>query len=213
MKDNGENMMISYIKGCLERIGEDFIIIDNQGIGYKICVSGSTIDKLPSCGEDVKIYTFMNVKEDGISLYGFYTIDELDLFNYLIGVSGVGPKGALSFLNTFEPSEIIMAIVSEDIQTLSKISGVGKKTAQRVILELKDKFKNFDFFKSFSDENKNDGAKVENIKKNSAKLEAIEALSALGYSRSESVKAVGEVYEDSLSVEQLLKKSLKAMIK
>ena len=155
----------------------------------------------------------MNVKEDGISLYGFYTIDELDLFNYLIGVSGVGPKGALSFLNTFEPSEIIMAIVSEDIQTLSKISGVGKKTAQRVILELKDKFKNFDFFKSFSDENNNDGAKVENIKKNSAKLEAIEALSALGYSRSEAVKAVGEVYEDSLSVEQLLKKSLKAMIK
>lgn len=206
-------MMISYIKGCLERIGEDFIIIDNQGIGYKICVSGSTIDKLPSCGEDVKIHTFMNVKEDGISLYGFYTTDELDLFNYLIGVSGVGPKGALSFLNTFEPSEIIMAILSEDIQTLSKVSGVGKKTAQRVILELKDKFKNFDFFKSFSDENNNDGVKVENIKKSSAKLEAIEALSALGYSRSEAVKAVGEVYEDSLSVEQLLKKSLKAMIK
>ena len=117
--------MISYMKGTLEYIGENEVILETGGIGYHIFVSQATVTDLPSKGNLVKIYTFMSVKEDNISLYGFRTMEELNLFHKLITVSGVGPKGGLSFLSQMPPNEIVMAILSEDAKTLCKAPGIG----------------------------------------------------------------------------------------
>lgn len=136
--------MISYIKGTLVHRGNGVVVVEASGLGYEIFVSAATLSVLPEVGETVKIHTHMNVKEDGISLYGFSTAEELELFHRLISVTGVGPKGALGFLSQLKPQEIILAILSDDVKTLSKAPGVGRKTAQRVILELKDKFQTAD---------------------------------------------------------------------
>ena len=132
--------LISYIKGKITYKTESFLVLECNGIGYKIYVSNTTISSLKEA-EEIMIYTFMNVKEDNISLFGFLTQQEQDIFYQLIGVSGIGPKGALAFLSNMTPQEIILAILSEDVKTLSKIPGIGKKTTQRLILELKDKVK------------------------------------------------------------------------
>lgn len=201
--------MISYIKGTLEYIGENDVILETGGIGYHIYVSQATTAHLPSKGNQIMIYTYMNVKEDAISLYGFRTVEELNLFHKLITVSGVGPKGGLSFLSQMSPKEIVMAIVSDDVKTLCKTPGIGKKIAQRVILELKDKFQVSDGVLEtiFASEGQLD------VSETSPKLEAIEALTALGYSRSEAVQAVDRIYDTSLTTEDLLKFALKSMVK
>lgn len=201
--------MISYIKGTLEYIGENDVILETGGIGYHIYVSQATTAHLPSKGNQIMIYTYMNVKEDAISLYGFRTVEELNLFHKLITVSGVGPKGGLSFLSQMSPKEIVMAIVSDDVKTLCKTPGIGKKIAQRVILELKDKFQASDGVLEtiFASEGQLD------VSETSPKLEAIEALTALGYSRSEAVQAVDRIYDTSLTTEDLLKLALKSMVK
>lgn len=201
--------MISYIKGTLEYIGENDVILETGGIGYHIYVSQATTAHLPSKGNQIMIYTYMNVKEDAISLYGFRTVEELNLFHKLITVSGVGPKGGLSFLSQMSPKEIVMAIVSDDVKTLCKTPGIGKKIAQRVILELKDKFQASDGVLEtiFASEGQLD------VCETSPKLEAIEALTALGYSRSEAVQAVDRIYDASLTTEDLLKLALKSMVK
>ena len=148
LKKFGESM-ISYIKGTLERRGENDIIVEAGGIGYRIFVSPATLAKLPQTGEAVQIFTYFSVKEDGMSLYGFAAREEQEMFEKLLLVNGVGPKGALGFLSVLNPSEIVMAILSDDVKTLSKAPGVGRKTAQRVILDLKDKFKTEDAVSSF----------------------------------------------------------------
>lgn len=200
--------MISYIKGTLERRAESYIIIETGGIGYQIFVSPATLAKLPQTGEVVKVFTYFSVKEDGISLYGFATMEEQEMFHKLLTVSGVGPKGALGFLSQLTPQEIILAIISEDVKTLSKAPGVGRKTAQRVILELKDKFKTEDAL-SMGEELQ--GA-AETSVGGDAKFEAIDAMTALGYSRSEAAKAVNAVAAEGLSTEDILKAALKKMI-
>lgn len=207
----GWNRMISYIKGLLAYTGENFIIVEAGGIGYGIHVSPVLLSGLPAIGNAVKIYTFMSVKEDGISLFGFSTKEELEIFHKLITVSGVGPKGALGFLAQLTPREIVLAILSEDVKTLSTAPGVGKKTAQRVILDLKDKFQAEDAIaEDFFENSKENGL---NGIFGEPKFETIEAMTALGYSRSEAVKAVGEIYEEGLSTEELLKRALKKMMK
>lgn len=180
LKKFGENM-ISYIKGALERRGENDIIVEAGGIGYRIFVSPATLAKLPQTGEAVQIFTYFSVKEDGMSLYGFAAREEQEMFEKLLLVNGVGPKGALGFLSVLNPSEIVMAILSDDVKTLSKAPGVGRKTAQRVILDLKDKFKTEDAVSSL------EGAAgiAESVGGGDAKFEAIDAMTALGYSRSE----------------------------
>ena len=125
--------MISYIKGTLERRAESYIIIETGGIGYRIFVSPATLAKLPQTGAEAKVYTYFSVKEDGMSLYGFSSVEEQEMFNKLLTVSGVGPKGALGFLSVMKPSEIVMAILSDDVKTLSKAPGVGRKTANLVV--------------------------------------------------------------------------------
>lgn len=201
--------MISYIKGILDYVSESFIIVEAGGIGYKIFVSSSVLGRLPQVGKEVKIYTFMSVKEDGISLFGFNSNEELDIFNKLLTVGGVGPKGALSIVSAIKPKDIITAVVTGDVNDISKAPGVGKKIAQRIILELKDKFKTEDIFPKGEDY-------TEDIVSASAaddpKYETIEALMSLGYMRAEAVKAVSAVYENGMSAEELLKKALKKMI-
>lgn len=200
--------MIAYINGTLERRAESYIIIETGGIGYQIFVSPATLAKLPRTGERVKVFTYFSVKEDGVSLYGFANAEEQEMFHKLLTVSGVGPKGALGFLSQLTPQEIILAIISEDVKTLSKAPGVGRKTAQRVILELKDKFKTEDALSL--------GEEVQGIVETSvggdAKFEAIDAMTALGYSRSEAARAVNAVAAEGMSTEDILKAALKKMI-
>ncbi|MEY8320232.1 Holliday junction branch migration protein RuvA [Lachnospiraceae bacterium 46-61] len=198
--------MISYIKGKIAYKGESFIIVECHNIGYKIIVSTLTLTKLQQ-SEDITIYTFMNVKEDNISLFGFLTQQEQYLFHKLLSVSGIGPKGAMAFLSEMTPDEIVLAILSEDIKTLSKAQGIGKKTVQRLILELKDKLKTEEIAEQQIFENQ-----IQQ-KQCNEKWEAIEGLTSLGYSRSEAMRAVNACYKEGLSVEEILKLSLKNLTK
>ncbi|MBM6830146.1 Holliday junction branch migration protein RuvA [Anaerotignum lactatifermentans] len=198
--------MIAYIKGTLEAKGNGFVIVESGGIGYRIFMSPTALTQMPASGETVKVYTYMNVKEDGISLYGFSSLEEQELFLRLITVSGVGPKGALAFLSQLRPQEIILAILSDDVKTLSKAPGVGRKTAQRVILELKDKFQTAE---AVAWEIEEQAAPTSA----GAKFEAIDALTALGYSRSEAAGAVNAVAAEEMTTEEILKAALKKMVR
>lgn len=198
--------MYAYIKGELAEINTDHIVIEVGGIGYQVFVSLQTFDYLPSVGENLKIYTYLYLREDAMILYGFLTKDDLELFKLLISVSGIGPKGGLAILSTLEADDLRFAILSGDAKAISKAPGVGGKTAQRVILELKDKLSLEDAFE----------AKTEHVQKNAAavggsvKNDAVMALTALGYSSTESLKAVSavEITED-MDVEEVLKAALK----
>ncbi len=197
--------MISYISGALKYITEESIIVDNGGIGYNISVSPKTIGLLPQIGESVCIYTYMSVSESGISLYGFYSAEELELFNRIIGVSGIGPKGALGILGAVSPSQFIMAVLTDDIKTLSSAPGIGKKTAQRLVLELKDKL---DSAKAID----TDGLDVASFSADGGeKEEAVEALVVLGFSKADAVKAVGAVYTDSMTAEKAVSLALRVL--
>ena len=198
--------MYAYIKGELAEINTDHIVVEAGGIGYQVFISLQTFDYLPSVGEDLKIYTYLYLREDAMILYGFLTKDDMELFKLLISVSGIGPKGGLAILSTLEADDLRFAILSGDAKAISKAPGVGGKTAQRVILELKDKLSLEDAFE----------AKTEHVQKNavaaggSVKNDVVMALTALGYSSTESLKAVSavEITED-MDVEEVLKAALK----
>lgn len=201
--------MYAYIKGILAEITEESIVVENQGIGYEIAVPGQVFDYLPSVGEEVKIYTYHYVREDAILLYGFLTKEDVKIFKMLIGVSGIGPKGALAILSVLSTDDLRFAILGDDAKAIAKAPGVGAKTAQRVIIELKDKLSLEDAFEQ----------KLANQSKNSeqnpavgVKNEAILALTSLGYSQSEALKVLQgiEILPDT-SVEEVLKMALKQM--
>lgn len=200
--------MISYLKGILKYIFQDTIIIEVNNVGYQIFVSSHTLTQLPKEGNIIEIYTHMNVREDNISLFGFLTINELDCFNMLINVSGIGPKVALGILSTLRPQDINKAIIIEDINLLTKAPGIGKKTAQRIILELKDKLKINSTFNY--DDNLEQYYEASS---NSVNQEAIEALIALGYSQIDATNSVINVYNENLKLEELIKLSLKRLSK
>lgn len=198
--------MFSYIKGKIEDIDIDYIVVDNSGIGFKIMTSANVISKV-SLHEDRTVYTYMNVREDDISLYGFLSKDEINVFKLLIGVSGIGPKAALAIMSALTVDEIRMAIIAGDHKAIAKANGVGPKIAQRVVVELKDKFKLEDVFgtdeESSGDLSDNTGDDIIS--------DAVLALNALGYSESEALRvvkktAVGNTYS---TVEELIKASLK----
>lgn len=199
--------MISYLKGILEEILDDNIIVDVGNMGYQVFVCSYTLTQLPKVGEVIKIYTYMAVREDNISLYGFLNKDEIEMFNRLITVSGIGPKVALGILSAMRPQDISMAIIIEDINALSKAPGIGKKTAQRIILDLKDKMKTHSAFDS------NSSNVVTQSTGSSARQEAIEALISLGYSSMEATKAVVNTYTDGMSTEAAIKLALKKLAK
>ena len=201
--------MISYIKGILEHKDVDYIIVDVNGIGYKIFTSLSTIQSLKEVGSEVKIYTYLQVREDNISLYGFASIEELKMLELLLKVSGVGPKVALSIISNISPSKFSLAIITDDEKTLAKVPGIGKKTAQRIILELKDKIKKEQKdISSYSEDSDN----VDIDKKDTKASEAIAALMVLGYTALEASRAVSAVYSDELDLEDIIKNSLKKLV-
>jgi len=198
--------MIAYIRGTVTAVEEDTAVVETSGIGYLISLPLSDLEEL-TVGDEVKIHVYMAVREDAVQLFGFLTKDALNLFRLLIGVSGIGPKGALSVLSTLTPDELRFAILSDDSATISKVPGIGKKTAQKLILDLRDKL---DLQEAFE-------AKAANTKhaasENSAQSEAIEALVALGYNATAAMKAVRAVGagEPDKTVEELLKEALKAL--
>lgn len=199
--------MYAYIKGILAEITEDAIIVENQGIGYEIAVPGQVFDYLPSVGEEVKIYTYHYVREDAILLYGFLTKEDVRIFKMLIGVSGIGPKGALSILSVLSTDDLRFAILGDDAKAIAKAPGVGAKTAQRVIIELKDKLSLED---AFEQKLANQAQKAELNPAVGVKNEAILALTSLGYSQSEALKVLQgiEISPDD-QVEDVLKMALK----
>jgi len=201
--------MYAYIKGILTEITEDAIIIENQGIGYEIAVPGQVLDYLPSVGEEVKIYTYHYVREDAILLYGFLTKEDVRIFKMLIGVSGIGPKGALAILSVLSTDDLRFAILGDDAKAIAKAPGVGAKTAQRVIIELKDKLSLED---AFEQKLANQAQKAELNPAVGVKNEAILALTSLGYSQSEALKVLQgiEISPDD-QVEDVLKMALKQM--
>lgn len=198
--------MIAYIKGVLDTITEDYIIVENNGIGYKILVPGSVVQGLPQSGNEVKIYTYMYVREDAQQLYGFLTSDQLEMFRLLITVNGIGPKGALGILTVMDVDALRLAILSEDVKAIVKSPGVGAKTAGKLILELKDKCHLEDVFS----QNEDMGQVGVSDTGNEARNDAIQALVALGYSASEATAAVRKTQITSdMMVEDILKLSLK----
>ena len=195
--------MITYVKGELTDIYDNYVVVEAFGIGYEIMVPASIVPELPSMGNDVKIYTYQYVREDSLDLYGFLTKEDLKVFKLLITVNGIGPKGALNILSVIRPDELRLAVISDDVKVIQKAPGIGNKTAQKLIIELKDKL-TFEDVVLKSDNVINAG--------NSPKDEAIEALVALGYSSSEAVKAVrGVDNADTMDSESVLKAALKKL--
>lgn len=204
--------MIAFVNGKLDMVFEDRAVIDVNGIGYNVFISQATASTLPSVGEEVKLYTYTSVREDAIWLYGFLTNDELMLFKKLISVNGVGPKAGLSLLSFLTADNLRFAILSGDISLISKAQGIGKKTAERIVLDLKDKLNwNTDYI---SKEIKVNSSKVDdNEIDSSIKKEAVGALCALGYSSSDAHKAVNSVdIDDNSTVEDVLKNALKYLL-
>ena len=208
--------MISYIKGILEEKQEDCVVIDNHGIGYLIHVPGSVMERLPAAGREVKIFTHFQVKEDGMSLYGFLNQDDLQVFRMLLGVSGIGPKGALAVLTVLSADDLRFAVLAGDAKTIARAPGVGHKTAQKVILELRDKVELQDAMeKKISHQDTGEAGKIgQSSTGSAAKEEAVLALAALGYSNAEALKAVSRVdAAEDMDAEMILKQALKAMMR
>lgn len=199
--------MIAYIKGELADVTQDSITVDVSGIGWRIFVSGQVLNRLPPVGTHVKIHTWLQVREDAMTLFGFLSKDDLQVFKLLLGVSGIGPKGALAVLSAMTTDDLRFAVLGEDAKAIAKAPGIGTKTAQRLILELKDKLSLEDAFEQ----------KLANAQQTAAdgtgvKAEAVMALTALGYSSSEAWKALdGIAVTETMEVEALLKQALKNM--
>lgn len=197
--------MISYIKGILEDMSPGMVVVDNHGIGYQMMVPMRG-EAFPKIGQEIKIYTHMHVREDDVSLFGFLSKEEKEAFELLIGVNGIGPKVGLSVLSTLSVYELKMAVISEDVKTISKTPGLGPKGAKKLILELKDKL-------SFDElEEEGVGAEIFDTASDSSDsvMITIEGLVSLGYSKSEAAIAVNKVEDAAdLTPEELLKKALK----
>ena len=201
--------MYSYIRGTLADVEENLVVIEAGGVGYNIYTTGQTLDYLPSIGEELKLYTYLQVREDAMQLYGFLTKDDLKVFKLLLGVSGIGPKGALAILSVMSTDDLRVAVLGEDAKMIAKAPGIGAKTAQRLILELKDKLS---LEEAFEQKLTNQSEKKLPNQTNGIKNDAIQALVALGYSSTEALKTVNavEITEDS-DVEDILKAALKNM--
>jgi len=193
--------MYEYIKGIVAATGIDYIVIENNGIGYKIYTSNNTMAKVNINDSNVMMHTYLHVREDIMVLYGFADKEELSLFNMLIGISGIGPKAGLSILSTFTPRAVALAIAGNNPKELSKAKGIGKKTAERIILELKDKFKAL-----VKDILPGDATTSE---MNTIAEEAKTALMVLGYTPNEARKAVDGCLSENMTLEELIRGCLK----
>ena len=200
--------MYSYIKGELTEQHTDYVVVEAGGIGYQIYTPMSEYSQIPYIGTQVKVYTYLYIREDAMVLYGFWNEDDLQMFKLLITVSGIGPKGGLAILSVMSSDDIRFAILAGDSKAISKAPGIGAKTAQRVILDLKDKMNLEEAFEKKLEKG-NDSTKP-SPSDASAKNDAVMALTALGYSGSESLRAVSAVeITPDMDVEDILKLALK----
>lgn len=198
--------MITYVRGQLTEVTANSIVLEAYGIGYEIMIPASMFGKLDSIGNEMKIYTYQNVKEDALDLYGFLTRDDLEIFKLLITVNGIGPKGALNILSAMTPDDLRIAVLSDDVKKIQSAPGIGGKTAQKVILDLKDKLTLSDIVST------GDIIPDNNAVASGAKEEAIEALASLGYSASEALKTVnGLQLTEDMNSEDILKAALKKL--
>ncbi len=197
--------MLAYIKGILEMKMTDYVVIDVGGLGYKVYMTTTGMESLGNIGDTVKVFTYYRVREDDISIFGFNTNEELRMFELLLSVSGVGAKTALTMVAVAEPSEFAIAVISEDVTYLTKIPGIGAKSAQRIILELKDKMKK----ENTAIEAKNIKIQIDNTKVE----EAMSALQVLGYNRKEIEKVFATLNKANMSTEELIKKGLSLLAK
>lgn len=200
--------MIAFVRGTAVDMTENSVIVETGGIGYEIYMTGTDLSQV-HMGEEVKIHTYFNVREDAMQLYGFRSKDDLQMFKLLLGVNGVGPKAAVGVLAGITADELRFAILSDDVKTLSKAPGIGKKTAQKLILELKDKMKLEDAFEiKLAHEQEKAAAGLGEV--SDGRQEAVEALVALGYSSADALRAVRKVTDVAPDdVEGLLKAALK----
>ena len=198
--------MFAYIKGSLEQKSNNFVVIEVAGIGYKVFMPSNYIDKLGNIGDKVKVYTYYYVREDNISLYGFSSNEELRMFELLISVSGIGAKSAIATLSEVSPSSFALSVITNDVSKLTKIPGIGKKTAERLILELKDKLKTESTIEKYEETK---SVIVENEKID----EAISALQVLGYSRREVENIIEKIDVEKLELEDIIKQGLKYLAK
>lgn len=200
--------MISYIRGELAAVEKDKIVVDVNGVGWGIYMPEQTMGRLPSIGEEVKIHTYLNVREDAMQLYGFCTRDDLEIFKLVIGVSGIGPKGGLNILSNLSADDLRFAVLSGDAKAISAAPGIGKKTAEKLIIELKDKLNLEEVLENkangddFQESNTSGGT-------SEIQSEAVQALVALGYGSTESLRAVKKVSAKCETVEDVLKAALK----
>lgn len=194
--------MLAYLRGKLVLKNNENAVVDVGGVGYSIQIPYSTYQLLPDIDNDVKLYTYMAVREDNVSLFGFSTLEEKRIFEQLISVSGIGPKLAVGVLSDITPADFSLAVITDDVNRLTKISGIGKKTAQRMIIELKDKMKATDV---------NTGVETPVLRSvvNNDVEEAISALQVLGYTNKDAVSMVNAVIQDGMKVEEIVKLALK----
>ena len=196
--------MFAYIKGSLEVKTTGYIVIETNGIGYKIFMSETAIERLGEIGSITKVHTYVKVREDDVSIFGFNTNEELRMFELLLSVSGIGAKSAITILSNISPSRFALAVISNDVATLKKLPGIGVKSAQRVILELKDKLKTEEAIKQ---EDVSEEIQIA-IQDDDKVSEAVSALQVLGYSRKEIEMAMEKIDTAQLSVEDIIRKGL-----
>ena len=210
--------MISYIRGELCDIEEQKAIVDVNGVGYGIYMPQQALSLLPPMGQQVKIHTYLNIREDAMQLFGFLTKEDLNVFRLLIGVNGIGPKAGLNILSCLSPDELRFAVLSGDAKAISKAPGIGLKTAQRLtaeklILELKDKLNIEDMLEHAAHGgDSEDLASGTDTASNTMQAEAVQALTALGYGSAESLRAVKKSSPECSSVEDILKEALKFLL-
>lgn len=198
--------MISYIRGELVFIEKDKVIVDVNGVGFGIFMPERAMGLLPQTGNEVKIYTYLNVREDAMQLFGFLTRDDMEVFRLLIGVSGIGPKGGLSILSCLSADDLRFAVMSGDAKAISAAPGIGKKTAEKLIIELKDKLDIEEILNHSAEE---PAGAAGDSSTSEVQAEAVQALVALGYGSTESLKAVKKVDLENAAVEDVLKAALK----
>jgi len=202
--------LYAYIKGTLAYRHDDYIVVEAYGVGYKISTSLSTIEVAGAEGSEIKVFTHLYVREDTQSLYGFATQEELGMFELLLGVLGVGPKAALSLISALSPSKFGLAVITDDAKSLTRAQGIGGKTAQRIILELKDKIKKEQLAQASGSSVVRQASEDRGESKVS---EAVSALMVLGYSPAEASRAVASVYSDAMDLETIIKSSLKNLVR
>ena len=202
--------MFAYIKGILEEKSSNYVVIDVMGIGYKIFMSDNSINSVGEIGDKVKVHTHYHVREDDISLYGFLSNEELRMFELLLQVSGIGAKSAISMLSNISPSSFALAVLSNDVDSLKRVPGIGPKSAARIILELQDKLKKEETELMIQ---KGKEEVTKEIEYSQNVQEAMQALQILGYNKKEIEKAFEKIANKDVSVEELIKKGLSILSK